>query len=207
MTRVKICGITNRDDAAVAVEAGADALGFIFFERSPRYITPEDVLSIVSTLPPFLTTVGVFVNESADCINEIAQQCRLHAVQLHGDESPDFCRQIERAVIKAIRVKDESWQRAVEPYRVQAVLLDTYASDRYGGTGQAFDWDLISAIPQRIILSGGLNPDNVQDAIHRIHPYGVDTGSGVETTPGVKDHGKVRAFIEATRRVDLEFGI
>jgi phosphoribosylanthranilate isomerase len=154
-----------------------------------------------------VNTVGVFVNEAAGRINDIVRQCGLHAVQLHGDESPDFCERIDRTVIKAIRVKDASWQRDVASYRVQAVLFDTYASDRYGGTGRTFDWDLIAAIPQRIILSGGLNPDNVQDAIRRVHPYGVDTSSGVEATPGVKDHGKIRAFIEAAKQADLEFGI
>lgn len=207
MTRVKICGITNREDAMAAVEEGADALGFIFFAPSPRYVTPEQAESIILDLPPFVAPVGVFVNETAAVVNAIARQCRLHAVQLHGDESPDFCRHIERNVIKVFRVKDDSWIHAAVPYRTSAVLLDTYAEERYGGTGQTFDWRLIAAISQRVILSGGLTPDNVQDAIRRVRPYAVDASSGVEAEPGVKDHEKIRAFVEAVRKADSGFRI
>ena len=125
MSNIKICGITNKEDAQVAVEAGADALGFIFYERSPRYVTPDTVRAITSAIPPFVTTVGVFVNTPADKVNEVARSCALHAVQLHGDESPDYCDQIEGSIIKAVRVKDDSFQTVIAPYRVQAVLLDT----------------------------------------------------------------------------------
>lgn len=201
MSNIKICGITNKEDAQVAVAAGADALGFIFYERSPRYVTPDTVRAITSAIPPFVATVGVFVNTPADKVNEAARSCGLHAVQLHGDESPDYCDQIEGSIIKAVRVKDDSFQTVIAPYRVQAVLLDTYAPDKYGGTGKTFDWSLIKQQrSHRIILSGGLTPENVAEAIRFVQPYAVDTGSGVEATPGRKDHDKVRAFIDAARR-------
>ena len=203
MTRIKICGITNQEDADVAVASGADALGFILVEKSPRYAPPERIREIVANLPPFVTTVGVFVNEPAEQVNTLAQQCGLYAAQLHGDESPGFCEQIERTVIKVFRVKDATWRDAAAPYRVHALLLDTYVPDRYGGTGKTFDWNLILHTQHRLILSGGLNPENVQDAIRHVHPYGVDTSSGVEAEPGKKDHDKVKSFIQAVKQADL----
>jgi phosphoribosylanthranilate isomerase len=201
MVRIKICGITNEEDAAAAVEAGADALGFIFYEPSPRYVPPERVRPITGALPPFVTTVGVFVNVPCSQLNEIAQICGLHAVQLHGDESPDYCRMVERTVIKAFRVKDASWREEARRYKVHAMLLDTHAPDRYGGTGQTFDWALVAASPHPVILSGGLNADNVQEAVRRVRPYGVDVGSGVERAPGRKDHAKIRAFVEKVKEI------
>lgn len=203
MTHIKICGITNVEDARTAVDAGADALGFILFEQSPRSIHPERVKEIVSCLPPFVVTVGVFVNEPAERVNEVARFCQLHAVQLHGDEPPGLCEQVERPVIKAIRVQDESWKAVAVAYRVSAFLLDTYAPDRFGGTGRTFDWSVVIGTPYRIILSGGLTPENVGDAVRRVGPYAVDTSSGVEQRPGIKDHGKVRAFIQAVREVGV----
>ena len=204
MTRIKICGITNADDAGAAVDAGADALGFIFYPRSPRYVTPERVREIVATLPPLLTTVGVFVNDTPDRVNAVTRECRLNAVQLHGDESPGQCLDIEHPVIRALRVRDASWIADAEQYQVSAFLLDTYAPDKFGGTGQTFDWAVVEGQPYRIILSGGLNPENVGEAIRRVRPYGVDTSSGVESQPGVKDHAKMRAFIDAVRHMDEE---
>jgi phosphoribosylanthranilate isomerase len=202
MTKVKICGITNAEDALVAVKAGVDALGFIFYEHSPRYVTPDMVKAITNGLPPFVTTVGVFVNVPVPQIHEVVQSCGLHAVQLHGDEPPEYCDQIEHAVIKAVRVKDASFQTDIAPYRVHAVLLDTYAPDKYGGTGSTFDWALIKQISHRFILSGGLTSKNVSEAIRQVRPYAVDTGSGVEASPGRKDHDKIRAFIKAVRQID-----
>ncbi|MBI4551925.1 MAG: phosphoribosylanthranilate isomerase [Candidatus Latescibacteria bacterium] len=205
MTRVKICGITNMDDARAAVDAGADALGFILFERSPRYIPPDRARDIVASLPPFVTTVGVFVNEPAERVNDIARLCLFHAVQLHGSEPSSLCEQVERPVIKAIRVHDASWTTVAAAYRVPAFLLDTYAPDQFGGTGRTFDWNVVSGTPHRIILSGGLTPENVGDAVRRVRPYAVDTSSGVEQRPGMKDHGKVRAFVRAARQSDFGF--
>ncbi|MCY3556289.1 MAG: phosphoribosylanthranilate isomerase [Gemmatimonadetes bacterium] len=198
--RIKICGITNEADAAAAVRAGADALGFIFYEGSPRCVTPGRAAEIVAGLPPFVVPVGVFVNASADDVDGICGAVGIQVVQLHGDEPPGFCEALGRPVIKAFRVRDASWKSDAEGYPVDAVLLDTYAEDRYGGTGATFDWWLVEGSPHRVILSGGLNPDNVAEAVSCVRPYGVDTGSGVEREPGRKDHGKIRDFVEAVRR-------
>ncbi len=201
--RIKICGITNQADAAAAVRAGADALGFIFYAGSPRCVAPERAAEIVAGLPPFVVPVGVFVNAAAGEIESICETAGIQAAQLHGDESPGFCEALagqKRPVIKAFRVRDASWKSDAAAYPVGAVLLDTFAEDRYGGTGTTFDWRLVEGSPHRVILSGGLNPDNVAEAVRSVRPYGVDTGSGVEREPGRKDHDKVRAFVEAARR-------
>jgi len=197
--KIKICGITNEADASAAVQAGADALGFIFFGGSPRYVEPERVAGIVGGLPPFVVPVGVFVNASVDEVDEVCENTGIRVAQLHGDESPDFCSKVGRPVVKALRVRDASWKSDAAAYAVGAVLLDTYAEDRYGGTGVAFDWRLVEGSPHRVILSGGLNPMNVAEAVRSVRPYGVDTGSGVEREPGRKDHEKIRAFVEAAR--------
>ncbi len=198
--RIKICGITNEADAAAAVHAGADALGFIFYEGSPRFVEPARVADIVAGLPPFVVPVGVFVNAPVGVVGEVCGTTGIHVAQLHGDESPGFCRELDRPVIKALRIRDESWRSDAAGYPVSAVLLDTFAENRYGGTGRTFDWQLVESSPHRVILSGGLNPDNVAEAVRRVHPYGVDTGSGVEREPGRKDHAKIQAFVEAARR-------
>ena len=204
MTRIKICGITNSEDARAAIQAGADALGFNFYEPSPRYLTPETCADIVSKMPPFVSPIGIFVNESVERVNAIASSCELSAVQLHGDESPEYCEKVDGKIIKAIRVRDDSWQQDMEEYPVAAVLLDTYTPDKYGGTGTTFDWNLIGTSASRIILSGGLDPQNVSPAVQSIRPFGVDTSSGVERQPGLKDHEKIRQFVTAVRRADLE---
>ena len=201
--RIKICGITNEADAAAAVRAGADALGFIFYADSPRCVAPERAAEIVAGLPPFVVPVGVFVNAAAGDVDDICEAAGIQVVQLHGDETPGFCEALaglKRPVIKAFRVRDASWRSDAAAYPVGAVLLDTFAEDRYGGTGTTFDWRLVEGSPHRVILSGGLNPDNVAEAVRSVRPYGVDTGSGVEREPGRKDHGKIRAFVEAARR-------
>ncbi|MXZ74958.1 MAG: phosphoribosylanthranilate isomerase [Gemmatimonadetes bacterium] len=198
--RIKICGITNEGDAAAAVRAGADALGFIFYTGSPRYVAPERAAEIVAGLPPFVVPVGVFVNAAAGDVDEICEAAGIQVVQLHGDEPPGFCDAMKRPVIKAFRVRDASWKSDAAAYPVGAVLLDTFAEDRYGGTGTTFDWRFVEDSPHRVILSGGLNPDNVAEAVRSVRPYGVDTGSGVEREPGRKDHGKIRDFVEAARR-------
>ncbi len=196
--KVKVCGMTNLKDALVAVEAGADAVGFIFYKKSPRSVTMKIVREIVLELPPFVNAVGVFVNESAEQINNIADRCNLDRVQLHGDESPTFCKRIKRRVIKAVRVKDIQSLKQLSNYSVSSFLLDTHAEGQQGGTGKVFDWNLAHPAKKygSIILAGGLTPANVRGAIQRIQPYGVDVCSGVESQPGIKDHTKIRAFLK-----------
>jgi len=206
LTRIKICGITHLDDALMAIEAGADALGFVFVPNTPRYIHPEQAGSIIDQLPPFITTVGLFVNTEQQGIEAIADGCRLNLIQLHGDEPPDLCVALSRRVIKAFRVKDESSVSRLSDYRVSAYLLDTYVKGALGGTGKAFDWNLAlkAKLYGRIILAGGLNPDNVASAVLQVRPYGVDVSSGVEASPGRKDPAKVKAFIRAVRETETE---
>ena len=196
--KVKICGMTNLKDVKVAVDGGVDAVGFIFYKKSPRSVTMQAVREIVLELPPFVDSVGVFVNETAEQINKIADRCNLDRVQLHGNESPTFCKKIRRRVIKAIRVKDIQSLKKLSDYPVSSFLLDTFSEDQYGGTGKVFDWNL--AYPAKkygpIILAGGLTPNNVRQAIQRIQPYGVDVCSGVESQPGIKDHKKMQTFLK-----------
>ena len=201
MVRIKVCGITNPEDAIAACELGADALGFIFFNGSKRYIEPEKARDIVSELPPFISTVGVFVNQDLSEIESTVETVGIDAVQLHGDESADFCSKIPFRVIKAVRVKESVDADAVELYPVQAILFDKHTDDMYGGTGKSFDWSVLSGvgISKRIILSGGLTDENVAEAIRTVRPYAVDVSSGVEDSPGKKNHMKIRKFIEAVR--------
>ena len=197
MVRVKICGITTRDDALMAVEAGADALGFVFFKKSLRCVSPQKAASIIRDLPPFVQTVGLFVNEEADQVNWTADFCGLDMVQLHGEEDPQFCLGIDRRVIKAFRVKDATSLAGIRRYQVAGHLLDAWSPLSHGGTGQTFDWDLAqdAGLVNHLILAGGLNPDNIADAVRVVSPYAVDVSSGVESVPGRKDPEKVRAFI------------
>lgn len=198
MVKVKICGITSIEDAECAVEAGASALGFVFYRPSPRFVEVEAARRIIASVPPFITTVGIFVNEKAARINEIARLCPLDRVQLHGDESPDFCRMIERRIIKAIRLKDRASLDLMKTFNVASFLVDTYSEELYGGSGSSPDWGLaVEAKKQgRIILAGGLTPENVADAIRHVRPYGVDVSTGVELRPGKKDPRKVAEFIK-----------
>ena len=203
MTKVKICGITNLDDALAAVEFGADAIGFGFVPNTPRYIESAKAAEIIARLPPFVTTVGLFVNDSQEHIKQIANQCKLNVLQLHGQESPDFCLQFNRKVIKAFRVKDQESLTVLPKYTVSAYLLDTYVKGTMGGTGVTFDWRLALDAKKYgpVILAGGLNPENVAKAIQQVCPYGVDVSSGVEAKPGKKDHGKIKDFIAAAKSV------
>lgn len=196
--KVKICGMTNLKDVKVAVDGGVDAVGFIFYKKSPRSVTIQTVREIVLELPPFVDSVGVFVDETAEQINKIADRCNLDRVQLHGDESPAFCKKIRRRVIKVIRVKDIQSLKKLSDYPVSSFLLDTFSEDQYGGTGKVFDWNLAYSAKKYgpIILAGGLTPINVRQAIQRIQPYGVDVCSGVESQPGIKDHKKMQAFLK-----------
>jgi phosphoribosylanthranilate isomerase len=196
--KVKVCGMTSLKDALVAVEEGADAVGFIFYKKSPRSVTMKIVREIVLELPPFVDTVGVFVDESAVQINKIADYCNLDIIQLHGDESPTFCKRIRRKVIKAFRVKDMQSVKKISSFQVSGFLLDTFSENLHGGTGKVFDWNLV--LPAKkfgpVIMAGGLTPNNVQQAVRQVRPYGVDVCSGVESEPGIKDHKKVRAFLK-----------
>ena len=195
--KVKVCGMTSLKDALVAVEGGADAVGFIFYKKSPRSVTMKTVREIVLELPPFVDTVGVFVDETAEQINKTADYCNLDIIQLHGDESPIFCKKIRRKVIKAFRIKDMQSVKKLSSFQVSGFLLDTFSEKLHGGTGKVFDWNL--ALPAKkfgpVIMAGGLTPNNVQQAVRQIRPYGVDVCSGVESEPGIKDHKKVRAFL------------
>jgi phosphoribosylanthranilate isomerase len=197
--KVKICGITNLEDASIAVELGANALGFIF-ATSPRQIAPQKVRKIIRAIPPFVKTVGVFVNEAPATIREVMQHCGLDLVQLHGDESPAFCDELMPYTIKSLRIKDESCLQTSRAYhgKVRALLLDTYSKEKVGGTGKTFDWNLAIKIKKMgipIILSGGLGPSNIDLAIHTVRPYAVDVNSGTEEYPGKKNHILIKALM------------
>jgi len=209
MVQVKICGITSLEDAHTAVDCGADALGFVFYPPSPRYVTPEQAAQIIRALPPFVTTVGLFVDVTCDVVNRTAARCGLDRVQLHGRETPEFCRRISRPVIKAIRIKNAESLTPVQGYMVSAYLLDAYVEGALpGGTGASFAWELAArAKPYGpIILAGGLTPENIEAAIAQVRPYGVDVSSGVERLPGVKDHQKIRQFIARAKAAVSEKG-
>jgi len=199
--RVKVCGTTRLKDALLAVECGADAIGFIFYKKSPRCVTLKTAKEICSKLPPFVHRVGVFVNETAENVNRIADRCGLDAVQLHGDESPAFCNKIRHRVIKAIRVQNAGSLKGLSKYTVDGFLLDAFKDDQWGGTGKVFDWDLARRVKKHgpIIIAGGLNPRNVKEAIRQVQPYGVDVSSGVEQSPGKKDPKKLKAFLKTVR--------
>jgi phosphoribosylanthranilate isomerase len=198
--RVKICGITSLEDALVAAEAGADALGFVF-APSPRRVTPEQVREMVHHLPPFVIKVGVFVDSPLQEVQETLSFCGLHLAQLHGQEPPDYCQALYSRAIKSFRVRDAAFLERLPAYRAAAFLLEGHSDKGYGGTGAGFDWGLALKAKEhgRIILSGGLTPENVADAVGRVGPYAVDTSSGVEAEVGTKDPEKVRAFIRTAR--------
>jgi len=205
MLKIKICGITNREDALAAVECGANAIGFVFQSKSPRAVTPDTAKAIISEITPFIISVGVFVDEDKKEIERIAGYVGLNVIQLHGSEPPEAC-QLCRKVIKAIRVKDLTDLELLKKYKVSAFLLDTYAPHTIGGTGQIFNWDIAVEAKKfgKIILAGGLNPDNVEKAIKWVHPYGIDVATGIEgTKKGKKDHRKLKLFIERARKASL----
>lgn len=211
--KIKICGITNREDAAVAVAAGADALGFVMYRKSPRWVEPAVARSIVAGLPPFVLAVGVFVNEEAESVRALVDECGFALSQLHGDESTLYCQNLSRPTLKAIRLKDRATFLALAAFQgcanVRGVLIDAFSDQAYGGTGQTVDWTLAeeAARSTPIILAGGLSPANVAGAIQMVRPYGVDVSSGVEKSPGKKDHHKLKAFIEAVRSLsDIALG-
>ena len=207
MTRVKvkICGIRSLEEAEAALDEGADALGFNFWPGSPRYIPPRSASEIIARLSPMASTVGVFVNEDAGRVLEIATDLQLSAVQLHGDESPDFCARLASAkIIKAIRVGQDFDLSVIERYSVAMVLLDSDIRGSYGGTGQRFDWRIAVEAKRLapIILAGGLNSENVWDAITHVRPAAIDVCSGVEAEPGRKDLTKLRSFMAVVARAN-----
>jgi phosphoribosylanthranilate isomerase len=193
---VKICGITRGEDAEAAVAAGASAIGFVFWPKSPRFIDPHRARHIASALPPFVTAVGVFVNQPLDYVRGVASLVRLGAVQLHGDETPEYAAAVSTPVIKAVSVGDAD--TGAWPART-LLLLDVDDPATRGGTGRTIDWTAAAAVAAQrtILLAGGLTPDNVADAVARVRPFGIDVSSGVERAPGIKDHQRLRALFEA----------
>ena len=206
MTLVKICGITNLDDALAAVEAGADALGFNFYKPSPRYVTPRQAREIIEQLPESVLTVGVFVNEESDSVKVIAHEANIQALQLHGDETPGYCRELaaDYYVIKTFAVADSFEPQTVHEYDVEAIMLDTKHNSLRGGTGRVFDWSvaqrLAPTIP-KLFLAGGLSPKNIENAVKTVYPYAVDACSALEDSPGKKNEERMRVFINTVRGV------
>lgn len=204
--KIKICGITNLEDALYCSSLGVDAIGFVC-TKSPRKVSMDKLEPILKRVPAFITTVGVFVNESMGFIQKVLRDFRLNVVQLHGDETPQFCKELKKKVkvIKAIRIGDDFRLDRISRYNVDALLLDTYSRVVYGGTGRAFDWDVAKKIKKLtkmpIILAGGLNPDNVASAIKFVRPYAVDVSSGVEKCCGKKDYSLVKDFVERVRNL------
>jgi phosphoribosylanthranilate isomerase len=200
--KVKICGITNLEDGLAAVAAGADALGFVFYDASPRKVSIEGVAGIIRQLPPLILKVGVFVDAPPELVLRAIGECGLNVLQFHGDEPPEYCLQFGLMSIKAFRIRDAASLAPLKQYHTDAWLLDAYAPDKPGGTGAKFNWDL--ALEARdwgrpIFLAGGLTPENVAAAVRQAQPFGVDVSSGVEAAPGRKDHAKLRAFIQAAK--------
>ena len=204
--KVKICGITNYEDAAMIVDQGADALGFNFFPKSPRYIDPSDARKIIRRIPPFVVTVGLFVNVTEQSrVSAAARAAGVQVLQLHGDETPEYCSGLaDWPLIKALRIGEKGIEENPEEYPVQAFLLDFKDDALFGGTGKSFDWDLAKSIRRvrPIILAGGLTPDNVREAIRVVDPYAVDVCSGVENAPGKKSARKVIEFMNEVRNVN-----
>lgn len=201
--KVKICGITSVADAVAAAEAGADMIGLMFYDRSPRYITVERAAEISRAVSPFIVKVGVFVNPDEDTVMRAIGDCGVSLLQFHGEETPEFCTQFGAMSMKAFRVRDAGSLLALPNYATDAYLLDAYSPDAHGGTGAKFNWDLAleaKAHGKPIFLAGGLTPENVGAAVRQVHPFGVDVSSGVESAPGQKDHAKVRAFIQAVQQ-------
>lgn len=207
LPKIKICGITNQEDAEAAVHEGADALGFVLYSHSPRYVEPAVAKRIIGRLPPFVLPVGVFVNQDLDTVRHLFDDCGFALAQLHGDESPGFCESLNRPVLRAIRLRDRSSFLAVAEFKgrtgVRGFVVDAFSNTAYGGTGHTTDWSLAGEMAKAapILLAGGLTPENVQEAIRRVQPYGVDVSSGVEESPGRKDPDKIRAFIRSVRLV------
>jgi len=208
--KIKICGITNVEDALAAVEAGADALGFVFHRESSRCVVLEVVRRIVAQLPPFVLPVGVFVNEDPKVVRDLMDGCGLVLAQLHGEESAAYCETLGRPILKGIRLRDRGSLLALAEYkgraRVRGFVVDAFSETLFGGTGQVADWNLAAEAAKAgsVLLAGGLTPENVGEAIQKVRPYGVDVSSGVEIRPGKKDHEKIRTFVRAAKLVPTQ---
>jgi phosphoribosylanthranilate isomerase len=205
VTQVKICGMTNKDDSLFAAGCGATALGFIFYPPSPRYITPENARKIISAMPDEVVKVGVFVNEKTEGIKKVMEYCALDMIQLHGDESPELCRQFSSSiVIKAVHLKNDDDLNKARCYSVAAILADSRHAGLYGGTGKKADWELAIALKKKmpLILSGGLNEGNIAEAMQTVAPAALDLNSGVEESPGKKDHAKLARIFDIVRAAD-----
>ena len=206
MTFIKICGITNLEDANAAVAAGADALGFNFYKPSPRYITPQAAREIIEQLPDHVLKVGVFVSEPMKSVRSVADESGVTALQLHGDETADYCRELARdyCVIKTLAVSDEFKGHRAQEYQVDAIMLDTRDNSLRGGTGRSFDWSIAEQVNQfvpKLFLAGGLSTENIEEAIQTVRPYAVDACSALEDTPGKKNHERMEAFVKLARGV------
>lgn len=207
LTRVKICGITRVEDALAVAMSGADAMGLVFYEKSPRHVSIAQAVKLAAVLPPFVTVVGLFVNASAATVREVLGAVSLDVLQFHGDESPQFCEQFHKPYLKAIRVKPgmNLLQCAVDFHSAQGLLLDAFVEGVPGGTGAVFEWSLIpEVLRSRIILSGGLDDGNVAAAITQVRPYAVDVSSGVEADKGIKDAAKMTRFMREVMRIDYK---
>ncbi len=203
IVKVKICGITSYYDAVAAMDMGADILGFNFYRPSPRYVTPRKAGEIVNMLPAFIDTAGIFVNATVEQIREAADLCPLNWVQLHGDESPEFCSSLtyhNLKTMKAIRVKEQADIEKARRFFTDAILLDAFHPDKYGGTGDTFDWSFVGHTTRRIFLAGGIDPDNAADAVE-LGVYGIDVCSGIEAEPGRKDHKKMKKLFDNIRHL------
>lgn len=206
MTRIKICGLTRCEDALIAARAGADAIGMVFYAKSPRHVEPRQAAEICAVLPPFVASVGLFVDPAAEDVQAVLREVPLDLLQFHGEEEAAFCAQFGRPYIKGLRVRPgiDLVQYASQHPAAKALLLDAFVEGQAGGTGQVFDWRLIPAeFPLPIILSGGLTPYNVAEGVRAVRPWAVDVSSGVEATPGVKDPAKIIAFIKGVRDADV----
>ena len=200
-----MCGITNLRDALFAAELGADALGFVFYEKSPRFVTFAEAGNIMDRLPPFVTGVGVFVNAGMDFLARAKEEAGFDLFQLHGDETPEFCSSLGERYIKAVRVRDAESVSEIGLYDTDCFLFDGWSPDAYGGSGTGFSWEILDAETlsgRFVILSGGLDCENVSRAVREVRPHAVDVSSGVEASPGIKDHSKLRRFMEAARNAE-----
>jgi len=207
VTRIKICGITREQDLITVTNSGADAIGLVFYEKSPRHVSVQQAAELMRHLPPFVTLVGLFVNPTVDYVREVLAKASLDVLQFHGEETPDFCAQFGKPYLKAIRVKAgvDLVECAARFADAQGLLLDAYVEGTQGGTGESFDWALIPQnLPLPVILSGGLHAGNVAEAVKQVRPYAVDVSSGVEASKGIKDAAKVAAFVNEVKRIDVQ---
>lgn len=206
MTRVKICGITRVEDALAAAHAGADAIGLVFAPASPRRVTVQQAAAIAAALPPFVTSVALFVDPSAEQVRDVLKVFHPDLLQFHGDEPPEFCVAFGLPYLKAVRVRPQTdlLQYAATYAGARGLLLDAYDPASHGGTGQRFDWDLIPPdLPRPVVLAGGLTPDNVAEAVRRVRPWAVDVSSGVEIDRGIKDAGRIARFVREVRNAEV----